>query len=238
MTEPEARDWHVVGAVLAGGASRRMGRPKATIHLEGVTLLERAATALRLSGAEQVLVIGGDPAWAEDAGLVHLADRWPGQGPLGAIATAVADGPDLARTIGAGGEAPVERNASTVVVVVACDQPRLTAAALRLLVQALGHPPPVEPDAHASATTEPAGVLVAAGCGADGRLQPFPSAWPAALGDGLIGAFEAGERRADAGFALAEVVPVHLDDDVLRDVDTPADLERLTTNDPDHRSYP
>ncbi|NDH85089.1 MAG: nucleotidyltransferase family protein, partial [Acidimicrobiia bacterium] len=36
----------VAGAVLAGGASSRMGRPKAFIEIDGRTLIDRAVGAL------------------------------------------------------------------------------------------------------------------------------------------------------------------------------------------------
>jgi molybdopterin-guanine dinucleotide biosynthesis protein A len=52
----------VVGAVLAGGQSRRMGVDKARLAVSGVPLAERVATALREAGcAEVVLVRRGAP---------------------------------------------------------------------------------------------------------------------------------------------------------------------------------
>lgn len=78
----------VVGVVLAGGASRRMGREKAALPIGGEPLLRRAVSRLRLALAD-VLVIGA----ASVAPLVPdtriIADAWPGYGPLGALATAL-----------------------------------------------------------------------------------------------------------------------------------------------------
>ncbi len=190
----------------------------------------KMATRRSLSGA---MTIVGDLAQATgplapnewDDVLVHLPDRWPGQGPLGGIATAVFDGPAAI----AEPRPQSAVGAPTVVVVVACDQPLLTATALRSLVQALVLA--ADGDARAGSSRP----VIAVACGGDGRLQPFPSVWPVHLGGALVAAFESGERRADAGFALAERVCVPLDDDILVDVDTPADLERLTRIDRDRR---
>lgn len=47
--------------ILAGGASRRMGRDKASLVLDGTqgaTLLERAVVAARSAGADQIVVVG------------------------------------------------------------------------------------------------------------------------------------------------------------------------------------
>jgi molybdopterin-guanine dinucleotide biosynthesis protein A len=46
----------MIGAVLAGGASKRMGVAKATVVLGGVTLAERAARVLRDAGLDVALV--------------------------------------------------------------------------------------------------------------------------------------------------------------------------------------
>lgn len=77
----------VVGVVLAGGASRRMGRDKAALLIGGEPLLRRAVERLRLALAE-VMVVGGSALapLAPDTRIV--ADGWPGRGPLGALATA------------------------------------------------------------------------------------------------------------------------------------------------------
>ena len=93
------------GAVLAGGASSRLGRDKALAELAGTTLVERSVDALRSAGASPIVVVGGDVAGLEQLGLTVIADGWPGRGPLGGILTAFAWSP------------------AEVVVVVACDLP-------------------------------------------------------------------------------------------------------------------
>ena len=86
----------LAGAVLAGGASRRMGRAKAFIQVDGRPMVHRVADALVRAGADPVVVIGGDAARLHALGLDVVADRHAGEGPLGAIITALAaaDGAD------------------------------------------------------------------------------------------------------------------------------------------------
>ncbi len=83
----------VVGAVLCGGASRRMGRDKALIVRDGQPLALRVAGALATAGATTVCAVGGDEDALVALGLEVVADRWPGQGPLGGLATALSAAP-------------------------------------------------------------------------------------------------------------------------------------------------
>lgn len=78
----------VVGVILAGGAGRRMGGPKADIAMpDGRTMLEHvAATLERLCPR---VVISGDAASRPD--LDRIADTRVGLGPLGGIATVLAE---------------------------------------------------------------------------------------------------------------------------------------------------
>ena len=109
------------GAVLTGGRSSRMGRDKATIPVDGVPMAARVAEVLRRAGAEPVLAVGGDQAALEALGLTWVADRHPGEGPLGGIlsAFAAARGHDL-------------------VAILATDLPDLEASVVRALVTGLG----------------------------------------------------------------------------------------------------
>lgn len=79
----------ILGAVLAGGRSRRFGRDKAFADLGGATLVRRAEHSLR-GVAERVVVVANDLEAYGDAGHVVRADRVPGIGPLGGLHTAVA----------------------------------------------------------------------------------------------------------------------------------------------------
>jgi len=76
----------ILGLVLAGGLSSRMGRDKALLELDGATLLQRALLALYDAGAAMVAVSGDRPG--------GIPDRWPRSGPVGGIASAVDYLPD------------------------------------------------------------------------------------------------------------------------------------------------
>ena len=110
------------GAVLTGGASRRLGSDKSTLVVGGVALAERVCRALRAAGAVEVSSVGGDADRLVALGCFdrHLVDLWPGEGPLGGIVSAL------------------ESAQSDIVVVLACDTPSVGPDAPRLLAAALG----------------------------------------------------------------------------------------------------
>lgn len=113
------------GAVLTGGASRRMGVDKALIEIDGAPLVARSVTALRDAGAGEVIALGGDAFALVSVGGVDrvVADLHPGEGPLGGLLTAF------------------ESAGSDVVVVLACDVPGITSADVLQLVTALDADP-------------------------------------------------------------------------------------------------
>lgn len=98
------------GLVLAGGASRRMGRDKALLSVDGETLLERAQRLLLAAGADPVLVSGARPG--------GIPDCRPGLGPAGGLASVIQAQPQL-----------IDR----LVLVVPVDMPYLTASSLQRL---------------------------------------------------------------------------------------------------------
>ncbi len=111
--EPNPR---VAGWVLAGGASRRMGRDKARLPWAGGTLLEHVvATVAAVATPVQVVAAAGKYA---DLGLATLADRRAEQGPLGGIESILAT-------------TETDWN-----LIVACDMPWLTKEWLAELVAA------------------------------------------------------------------------------------------------------
>lgn len=79
------------GYVLAGGSSRRMGRPKHLIELNGVSLEKRAASTLAEFCVETV-VVASRPKPTEN-GIRTIADKTIGvaAGPLVALCTAAED---------------------------------------------------------------------------------------------------------------------------------------------------
>jgi len=69
------------GVVLAGGSSSRMGFDKASIDIGGVTLIERAVSALA-EVVDIVVVAGGSVA---PDGVEVIQDVHPGRGPLSGL---------------------------------------------------------------------------------------------------------------------------------------------------------
>jgi molybdopterin-guanine dinucleotide biosynthesis protein A len=78
---------NIAAFVLAGGASRRMGRDKALLELDGVPMIVRMAR-LAEPHVASVTVVGPAERYAS-LGLRVVADRRPGTGPLGGIVTAL-----------------------------------------------------------------------------------------------------------------------------------------------------
>ena len=97
------------GAVLTGGASRRMGADKALLDVGDGPMASIVASALRDAGATEVLAIGGDVSALTQLRCFDrvIPDAHPGEGPLDGIITALAAALD------------------DVVVVLACDTPEI-----------------------------------------------------------------------------------------------------------------
>lgn len=79
MTTPS-----LLGAILAGGASRRFGSDKAAALLRGKPLIAHVID--RLTPQVAALVVVG----RDHPGVLSLPDRPPGVGPLGGLAAALA----------------------------------------------------------------------------------------------------------------------------------------------------
>jgi molybdenum cofactor guanylyltransferase len=107
------------GFVLAGGASKRMGQPKALLPYRGTTLVEHVAKivaeAVGPVTPSSVMVIG-DPGSLGHLGLQVLPDELPSYGPASGIYTALR----VTNT---------DWN-----LVVACDMPAVTVDLLRVLL--------------------------------------------------------------------------------------------------------
>ena len=114
--------------ILAAGASRRLGQPKQLVRFDGETLLERTMRLAREAGVAPVLVVLGANFSSITAAIAFrdaipvLNDQWE----LG-MASSILAGLDEAETRApdAGG-----------VLLLACDQPRLTSQHLGGLLKA------------------------------------------------------------------------------------------------------
>ncbi|MFW6161746.1 MAG: molybdenum cofactor guanylyltransferase, partial [Planctomycetota bacterium] len=103
----------VTGLVLNGGASVRLGRDKATLPVEGRTLIERGLDHMALL-FDEIVVVGRPEGLAPHPAVTQaVPDAVPGVGPLGGIAT---------------GLATMERRWGFFV---ACDMPRLDPEVMR-----------------------------------------------------------------------------------------------------------
>jgi molybdenum cofactor guanylyltransferase len=82
----------IVGVILAGGLSRRMGgKEKSLLEVGGRPLAVHVAERLVPQVGRLVLNANGDPARFADLGLPVVADTLPGNpGPLAGIAAAIA----------------------------------------------------------------------------------------------------------------------------------------------------
>lgn len=67
------------GAVLCGGASRRMGTDKALLAVGRQPMALRVTIALQMAGAQSVVAVGGDAAALGALGLRVVPDERPGE---------------------------------------------------------------------------------------------------------------------------------------------------------------
>lgn len=77
------------GAVLAGGESRRMGRNKALLRVDGEPLWQRQVRVLRAAGADPVIIVRREGQRRLSRDLPHVRDRLPDSGPLAGLEAAL-----------------------------------------------------------------------------------------------------------------------------------------------------
>lgn len=111
MTDPPP----LHGGLFVGGASRRMGRPKALIEFAGTTLAERAAVVLA-TAVERLVLLGDGPVPDSLGALPRLADAAETEGPLAGLLSALRSAPEATW------------------VVCPCDLPRVAPEAVAWLV--------------------------------------------------------------------------------------------------------
>ncbi len=73
----------ITGVVMVGGQSRRMGRDKSAMVVDGITLAERALVKLGPWCGQ--VVFSGSPSCHPGSGHVFVEDILPGMGPLGGL---------------------------------------------------------------------------------------------------------------------------------------------------------
>ena len=83
------------GVILAGGFSRRMGRDKASLVVDGRTLLERAVRLLQDLGLSATLSARSNQKWGT-AGCDRVDDPVPSIGPAGGLLSAMRAHPESA----------------------------------------------------------------------------------------------------------------------------------------------
>jgi molybdenum cofactor cytidylyltransferase len=113
----------IAAVVLAAGESSRLGRPKQDVVLNGETLLERTVRVAAGAGLSPVIVVVREARYIEplqQKGAVVLLNRLAFEG----MATSIRAGIQGAQAVGVSGA-----------VVLTCDQPGVTAAHLRALVE-------------------------------------------------------------------------------------------------------
>jgi molybdenum cofactor guanylyltransferase len=114
----------VYGFVQAGGGSTRFGADKALVEFGGKTLLARTVE-LVASVCDETKIV----APLEKYGNVTvpiLADRWPGQGPLGGILTALHHCNERPGRSTATETVASDRGTNAYALILSCDMPFLT----------------------------------------------------------------------------------------------------------------
>lgn len=112
--KPQTRFTDVAGVILAGGKSRRMGRNKALLEVNGERMIE---TAYRRMAElfDEVLLVTNTPESYDFIPCRKIADIHPGMGPLGGI------------------HAALSSSAADRAFVTACDMPGLNRKLIREL---------------------------------------------------------------------------------------------------------
>ena len=191
----------LVGAVLTGGASRRMGRDKALIQVEGVRMVDRVAAVLAAAGCSNVVAVGPRQLAGD---VAHIDDLYPGEGPLGGVLTAMAS---VASAASMG-------SVDSWLCVVACDLPWLDVDSIDALHLAAAS---AAAAGHNAAEVD---VVVAR----TDRIEPLCALWNSSCRDAVQQAFDSGQRSVLEVFKTLNVIEVPVSSLALRNVNTPEDL--------------
>ena len=191
----------LIGAVLTGGASRRMGADKSRLRIAGRCILGRLCE-LMADRIGQVMVIGREPQEPD----VPACARWhpdssPGLGPLGGIATAL--------QVAAAAAAP------RGVCVAACDMPAVGGDLLDHLLAGR------DPKAPATVPVNPA----------TGQIEPLLAIYEAQARQSVEQAVRCGKLSATDWLTAAGARRLAVPDNLagqLANVNTPAELKALS----------
>lgn len=160
----------VGGYILAGGGSTRFGRDKALVEIGGKPMLARMIELLQSVPMKGKVIAAREKYSALGAEIVE--DRWPGEGPLGGIITALEDAAKSA--------ARPEWN-----VILSCDMPFLTPEWTRYVAT--------------RAARSAAQVILPHSTGGP---EPLCACWRTDAAETLRVAFEKGVRKVTDGVAL------------------------------------
>jgi molybdenum cofactor cytidylyltransferase len=191
--------------IPAAGRSRRMGRPKLLLPLDGRPIIAHVVDAVRAGGAGPALVI----VRQDDADLAAAARAAGGE-----VLVLGAETPDMRATVQAGLaslEALLPEQRRRGFFLVPADHPTLSAEVFRALIGAAGEPPERS-------------IVVPVHGGRRGH--------PTWIGWSHVAALRALPADRGINAYLRENVPATFelawpDAAVLQDLDTPADYERL-----------
>jgi len=201
----------VAGILLAAGEGSRFGRPKALVELNGQTLAERGVNVLRAGGARPILVVtGAVPVELAETHTVYNPE-WPtGMGSSLRAALRALTGTAAGAGPGTGSGVGHDADVGAVVVALA-DQPLVGAEAVARLIAAYRDGASVAVAAYGGQPRNP--VLLA--------REHWAEVAATATGD--QGARTFLRARADL-VTLVECGDTGRADDI----DTPADLARIT----------
>jgi molybdopterin-guanine dinucleotide biosynthesis protein A len=200
-TPPGPEQPDIAGIVLAGGASRRMGRDKATVRMpNGELLLDRAVRHLQEAGADEVVVATGTAGRLGELPWTEVGDGdHAGQGPLAGLVAACS--------------VLAAADPGCVALVLAVDLPFASPTVLRWLADELV--------VTGVSCLIPLDAL-------EGRPQPLHAAYrPSIVAPRLAASLDDGELRVLRALASAGAVQVGVPGDDRswhRNVNTPLDL--------------
>jgi molybdenum cofactor guanylyltransferase len=195
------------GFLQSGGNSTRFGTDKALATFAGKTMLQRTGEILA-SVTDDIHVVSAEGRY-KNLSWPLLADRWPGEGPLGGILTALL-------YIQARSTAGLQRQATPWALIVSCDMPFLTPAFLSFLWD--------------RAQNTSAQVVVPE---SENGLEPLCACWRADAAETIQAAFGEGVRKVTQAMkrlpmeVLDEGAWKRFDSDnrLFWNMNTPADYE-------------